>query len=400
MTFTVEEIDKKYSVRPFIDPEPTKEDLNPLVLQAIDLSLFKEGEEFFPERKKLAELLETSITTYGFFNLTNFGISNDEIEYLRAISQSVLTLPYSTKEKYLASAATKEQEKENNIGGERGQGFKPKGYWAIKNGVRDSIDHYNVRDTYHDRFMQETDKHPELVAFHLKEIADYYNHLHRVVLPKLLRLCDIILEVDEGTLEKHYFENLGTNLDNSGSHGRLMMYQPYKNEESSQKTEGVFLRGHSDISGFTFITSQPILALQIKDVYSGDWRYVAHRENSLIVNIGDSLEFITGGYFKACLHRVIEPPLDQRSFNRLVIIYFCNPSSSAELDPERIKSPKLTKLGYSKFDKLKDWEKIQFNDWNDAKGKLLGRSEAGERNLLKYYGRFIERWHHFVAREA
>lgn len=398
MMTTIEEIDKKYNVRPFIDPSRTQEDLNPLVLDEINLELFREGDEYLSQRRKLASILEKSITTYGFFNIVNFGIPKEEIDYLRAISQSVLTLPDSTKQKYLASARVKEEEKQGGIGGERGQGYKPKGYWAIKNGVRDSIDHYNVRDSCHDKFIIEKDKHPELVAYHLKEIADYYNKIHRDVLPKLLRLCDLVLKVPEGTIFENYFKNSGTNLDDSGSHGRLMMYQPYS-ENSSVGTEGVFLRGHSDISGFSFITSQPILALQIKDVFSGDWRYVEHRENSLIVNIGDALEFISGGYFKACLHRVIEPPLDQRQFNRLVIIYFCNPSGSAELDPELINSPKLKELGYTKQDKLKNWEKIEFNDWNNAKGKLLGRSEAGERNLLQYYGRFIERWHHFVKTE-
>ncbi|KAK6456802.1 uncharacterized protein RJT20DRAFT_34445 [Scheffersomyces xylosifermentans] len=393
---SVEEIDSKYNVRKFVDPPPTKEDVDPLTLTAIDLSYFKEGEEFLEQRKKLAKTLESSITTYGFFNLINFGVSNEDIERIRAISQSLLTIPHEEKLKYLASAATKEEEKEGNIGGERGQGFKPKGYWAIKNGIRDSIDFYNVRDTYHDSFLENPQRHPELLQAHLKEVADYYNYLHRVILPKLLRLCDLILEIPEGTIEKNYFHNLGTNQDTSGSHGRLMLYQPYENPEDFEQTDKVFLRGHSDISGFTFITSQPILALQIKDVFSGNWRYVNHRENSLVVNIGDALEFISGGLFKACLHRVVEPPSDQLGHNRLVIIYFCNPSDESELDPELLESPKLARLGYTKVDKLKDWDKIQFHDWNDAKGKLLGRTEAGERNLLQYYGRFIERWHHFV----
>ncbi|KAK6460666.1 hypothetical protein DFJ63DRAFT_237790 [Scheffersomyces coipomensis] len=395
MTLSVEEIDKKYNVRPFVDPQPTSIDVNPLTLTAIDLSLFREGEDGLESRQKLASILESSVTTYGFFNIINFGIDNDHIEHLRAVSQSVLTIPHEEKLKYLASAARKEDEKPGNIGGERGQGFKPKGYWAIKNGVRDSIDFYNVRDTYHDDFLNHPERHPELLQAHLKEIADYYNYLHRVILPQILRLCDLILKIPEGSLLNHYFKNSGTNQDTSGSHGRLMLYQPYDEETSLKETENMYLRGHSDISALTFITSQPILSLQIKDVYSGNWRYVNHRPNSLIVNIGDALEFISGGHFKACLHRVVQPPRDQVGFNRLIIIYFCNPSNESELDPEVLNSPTLARLGLTKEDKLKEWQKIQFHDWNDTKGQLLGRSEAGERNLLKFYGRFIERWHHF-----
>ncbi|ABN67364.2 predicted protein [Scheffersomyces stipitis CBS 6054] len=392
---SAEELDRKYNVRPFVDPEPTKIDVNPLVLTAIDLSLFKEGDEHLNERKSLAKVLESSVTTYGFFNLVNFGIPKERIEHIRAISQSLLTIPYEEKLKYLASAATKEEEKPKSIGAERGQGFKPKGYWSIKNGIRDSIDFYNVRDTYHDSFLETPEAHPELLQVHLKEVADYYNHLHRVVLPKLLRLFDLIFKIPEGTLLKRYFHKSGTNEDTSGSHGRLMLYRPYENQQEFEQTDKMFLRGHSDISALTFITSQPILALQIMDVYTGAWRYVAHRDDSLIVNIGDALEFISGGHFKACLHRVVEPPADQRGFNRLVVIYFCNPSDNSEMDPELLDSPALRRLGYTREDKLKQWEKIQFHDWNTTKGELLGRTAAGERNLLQYHGRYIERWHRF-----
>ncbi|EGV62973.1 hypothetical protein PSN45_004758 [Yamadazyma tenuis] len=392
---SVEDIDIKYNVRPFVDAPPSNSNVDTLKLQAVDISLFKEGDEYLDQRKQLAKTLEESITTYGFFNLVNYGISPKETEYIRAIAYSVTTLPDEVKEKYLASASKKELETTKTIGGERGQGFKPKGYWAIKNNVRDSIVHYNFRDSCFDSFLDQYNEHPELVAYHLKEIAHYYNTIHREVLPKLLTLCDIILQVPEGTILKNYFQNSGTNQDDSGSHGRFMLYQPYSKEEESSVTENTWLRGHSDISAFSFITSQPMLSLQIKDYFTGDWRYVQHRPDSLIVNIGDAMEFISGGLFKACLHRVVEPPADQKQFERLAIIYFCNPSSKADLDPENIHSPKLASLGLDKDHKLKHWEKIQFHHWNYTKGHLLGRSAAGERNLVQFFGRTIERWHHF-----
>lgn len=396
MVSDVQKIDAKYNVRPLIDPEPTNIDVNPLKLDSIDLSLFKDGSEYLGQRKQLAKSLEKSITSYGFFNIHNYGISRDEVENIRAISQSALTLPDNIKQKYLASASRKEDELNVSVGGERGQGYKPKGYWAIKNNVRDSIVHYNFRNTFFDSFLEEPEKHPEIIAAHLQEIANFYNKIHRVVLPKLLSLCDLILDIPEGTLLNNYFQNSGTNLDDSESHGRLMLYEPYENPEESKITNRTWLRGHSDISAFSFITSQSILALQIRDIYSGDWRYVDHRPDSLIVNIGDSMEFITGGLFKACLHRVIEPPEDQRNLKRLVIIYFCNPSKHSQLDPDLLNSKKLDELGLNTNNKLKNWEKIHFSDWNEAKGKLLGKSAAGERNLLKYHGRYIERWHHIL----
>lgn len=379
----------------FVECPESKADVAAVQLDSIDLSLYKEGEEFFEQRKQLAKQLQKSITTHGFFNIVNFGINQEKLEYIRDVAYNVVTLPDEVKEKYLASAATKEQETTKTIGGERGQGFKPKGYWAIQNGVRDSIVHYNFKNTYHDSFIENYDKHPELVAQHINEIADYYNTIHREILPKLLSLCDIILEVPEGSLLKNYFPNSGTNEDDSESHGRFMLYQPYGSDDLIKKSSQTWLRGHSDISAFAFITSQPMLSLQIKDYFDGEWKYVKHKPNSLIVNIGDAMEFISGGLFKADIHRVINPPEDQKTYERLAIIYFCNPSATADLDPEKLNSPYLNRIGLSKADKLKDWEKIQFHHWNYTKGYLLGRAYAGEKSSLQFFGRTIERWHHF-----
>lgn len=392
---STEAIDRKYNVRPFVDAPVVRENVNPLTLDAIDLSLFQDGPEFLQQRKDLAKALSKSITTYGFFNIVNFGFPKGKIDHLRSISQSVLELPYEIQLKYLASAARKEDELPGSIGGERGQGFKPKGYWAIKDGVRDSISLYNMRDIYHDSFLEHPERHPEILLAHLAEFEEYFSFLRRNVLEKLLRLCDLVLGVEEGSLAKFYFANAGTNKDDSGSRGRLMLYLPYKSEESSNNTDNMYLRGHSDISGFSFITSQPILALQIKDVFTGEWRYVNHRPDSLIVNCGDAMEFITGGYFKACMHRVVEPPNEQLAYDRLVLIFFSNPSSDAIMDPEQLQSPVLNDLGYTKSDKLKEWEKIDFEKWNSTKGPLLGKTAAGKANLLQVYGRLIERWHHF-----
>ncbi len=49
---------------------------------------------------------------------------------------------------------------------------------------------------------------------------------------------------------------------------------------------------------------QPILSLQIRDYFTGEWKRFRHRPGGLIVNIGDTMEFITGGN-KSSIHRVV-----------------------------------------------------------------------------------------------
>jgi len=95
-----------------------------------------------------------------------------------------------------------------------------------------------------------------------------------------------------------------------------MLYNPMP-ENDEKKTAGTWLRGHSDASFLTFITSQPMTSLQVRDYKDGVWKYVGYRPDSLVVNVADTLEFLTGSFFKSTIHRVVSPPKDQRGHRRL-----------------------------------------------------------------------------------
>lgn len=50
-----------------------------------------------------------------------------------------------------------------------------------------------------------------------------------------------------------------------------------------------------------FADSQPTAGLQIFS--KGEWKYVRHYPNGILVNLGDAIEFTTGGLLKAAVHR-------------------------------------------------------------------------------------------------
>lgn len=52
-----------------------------------------------------------------------------------------------------------------------------------------------------------------------------------------------------------------------------------------------------------------------------------------VINTGDAFEFLTGGYYKPTIHRVIQPPVDQRQSTRLGIVYFGMPHNAVKLLP-------------------------------------------------------------------
>ncbi|KAG5419105.1 hypothetical protein I9W82_002872 [Candida metapsilosis] len=386
-----------YKLRPFVEAPLSSSGEKPIELESIDLSLYEDGPGHLQSRKELAAKIEKSLSTYGFISVINHGFEAEKLEHLKSIGQALLEVPLEEQKKYLAGALKSDlEDRSKSIGAERGSGYKPKGYWSMQNGVEDSITHYNFNHLNHSSFFDtEVNNYPEVAKDHLKEIAEYFRFVHTDVLKKICNLTDLALEVPEGFIYENYYSIKEGDYDGSGAgYGRFMLYDAMPPEDE-KKVNNTWLRGHSDSGGFTFLTSQPILSLQIRDYYTGRWNFVGHTPNGLIVNVGDAMEFITGGYYKSAVHRVVSPPDDQKNYRRFVVIYFSRPKESAILDPEPLNSPKLKRLGYNKPD---EWEKIDFAAWNKIKSSLFGRKAVNDTNtegpkLVLLHGRLHERWH-------
>lgn len=56
------------------------------------------------------------------------------------------------------------------------------------------------------------------------------------------------------------------------------------------------------------------------------------------------MEFISGGYYKATIHRVFQPPEDQRAYTRLGVNYFASFDENVKLLPVS-GSPVLDRVG-------------------------------------------------------
>ncbi len=123
--------------------------------------------------------------------------------------------------------------------------------------------------------------------------------LHTKVLARLYELIAIALEIPPDALRQvHQYED--------GACGilRYMRYSPFTDDEIPQIKDGLYAPGHTDSCAITLLFRQPIAALQIKDPGSGAWKWVKPMNDSLTVNVGDCLTFLTGNYFKSTIHRV------------------------------------------------------------------------------------------------
>ena len=61
--------------------------------------------------------------------------------------------------------------------------------------------------------------------------------------------------------------------------------------------------GHTDYGTTTLLFSVPVTALHIWTMYE-KWQPVRYAPGSVVVNLGEALEIISGGHFKATRHKV------------------------------------------------------------------------------------------------
>lgn len=377
----LEEINKKYNFRPFIDAPISKENVEVLDLPIIDLGQFDEGPE---KRIELANKLEKALTKFGFFRIINFGLEPEFLDHLKSVSQSTFETTDEVKEKFFAGKNKIDIDQDLELGIIRGTGYKPRGYWTYTNDTHDNVEFFNFRHFLHPNIFYNQIEYPEFVSYHLDEIRTYFSHIHTEAQRKVLTLMDIILEIPEGTLYNNFFPAIENDVVNSGTgFGRFLLYHPV-DEQYRKNTSSTWLRGHTDAGALTFILSQSILSLQIRSYENNQWKYVSHVPNSVIVNIGDTFKFLTDGYFRSSIHRVHTAPEDQQDYTRNTIIYFASPKLDIYMDSETLNSPKLKRLGYKLDDGL---ERITVRQWDEAKGKFFNRTDANRKTNLTIYGR-------------
>lgn len=111
----------------------------------------------------------------------------------------------------------------------------------------------------------------------------------------------------------------------------------------------IYLTGHTDYGSLTLLASQNVSGLQLKD-NTGAWKDVPPLDGTFVVNVGDTLSFLTKGYLKSTIHRVHAPPPDQAHIRRVGVIFGCRPNDDTPVVPAP--SPVLFREGLITEDEL------------------------------------------------
>nr|AHL20270.1 hypothetical protein [Casuarina equisetifolia] len=121
------------------------------------------------------------------------------------------------------------------------------------------------------------------------------------------------------------------------------------------------LKSHADGTGYTVILQDDVEGLQIhKDEH---WFTVPTISDALLVLMGDQMEIMTNGVFKAPVHRVVT----NSERERISVAMFYTPEPNKEIGPEEglinEERPKL-------FKKVKDYGDIHWEYYQQEKEAL------------------------------
>ena len=335
-------------IPPWVPPKPTKQDdIEWAPLNTLDLSKVT-GDDFTEVPDDLVKTVGEAFRTSGFMYAENHGWTYDQVLRQFAVGQYAFDgVAPEDKDKYKADII-----KSGSF-----VGYKAQGHWRL-DGVPDRIEQLNFGST---SFSEENRKrlYPESLQPFIPEIREFARFNHGVILRKILSVLSRVLKLPADTLWK-----LSENPEEKGID--LLRYAMYHTptKDDDKTLGGVRLQGHTDFNSVSILWSQPITSLEVL-MPDDRWRLVKHRDNALVLNLGDAMHFLSGGYFKATIHRVVAPPEDQAEYVRLGMFYFALFNKDVQLRP-LIESPVVAEAYKDK------------NFWSEAEAKGLPIPTAGE----------------------
>ena len=88
---------------------------------------------------------------------------------------------------------------------------------------------------------------------------------------------------------------------------------------------------HTDIGSLTLLFSEQ-WGLQVVTPETGKWTFVEPRPGHAVINVGDSLRFLSGKRLYSCLHRVVPSSGEHQTESRYSLAYTMRPESAAQFD--------------------------------------------------------------------
>ena len=120
---------------------------------------------------------------------------------------------------------------------------------------------------------------------------------------------------------------------------RILRYPPLTGREPS---DAIRAGAHEDINLITMLPAASQSGLEIRPKGTNTWIPVKAPVGSIVINLGDMLQELTGGALPSTTHRVVNPTGEDAKRARLTAPIFCHPH------PEMVLSDRYTADSYLK----------------------------------------------------
>ncbi|KAG0149149.1 hypothetical protein CROQUDRAFT_653968 [Cronartium quercuum f. sp. fusiforme G11] len=300
------------------------------------------------DKEQLTKSIQKALSTLGFLYITHPKLNPNSISTLFKISKEFFTKT-SEIEKLKCTRQS------DNMGY---VAFKAEQLDPTKDSQGDTKEAFNLGRLSLDDGVpvgRSTQLMPSTLQCHLSALYEFQETC-RSICVEILELLAISFGLPEDVFSSQHQAN-----QEDISIIRLLYYPATQPPISASTTESPRIRAgaHSDYGSLTLLiqesdgpTGLQVLtsASQSENESEPDnkqqvWKDVAVQPGAILVNIGDALEFWTGGQLKSTIHRVIQPthPKDPNP-SRFSIAYFCQPDPNAILsDVLRLDTDQLTK---------------------------------------------------------
>ncbi|KAF2786610.1 Clavaminate synthase-like protein [Melanomma pulvis-pyrius CBS 109.77] len=311
-------------VSQWVPPPATKETHNFAELSTIDLSLLDSDDPAVVG--KLVQQVKHAIRHDGFLFLENYGVSLEQLHRQFGLAQ------------YLYNNISEEDKQRLLFDPETGawSGYKHPYGFKRHRGPPDGIEQFNW---YKPDWEDTENRVPKCLHPFMDEIEAFCDYLTKSVNRRLLTLLSRVLELPDDYL----WENVQSHGSPTGEgYFRHALFRPVQ-KKTEEASKGLRMHGHTDFGLTTLLFSVPISCLQIWG-RDDQWHYAPYKPGALVVNIGDTMEIVSGGHFKATRHRVYKPPVDQLHEERLSLVLFNSSVGDLRMAPA-YESPLIQREG-------------------------------------------------------
>ncbi|KAJ8626228.1 hypothetical protein MRB53_019535 [Persea americana] len=280
----------------YIRPEserPRLSEIESLKVPLIDLDSSNNRDEFICQ-------IRDACSDFGFFQVTNHGISAESTQKVFEISREFFHLPVEEKMRYYSNDPSQKMRLGTSVN-------------VMKEKVHSWRDYLRFYCHPLEEFVNDWPSTPQS----FKNVVSNYSTEVRVLGFKLLGAISESLG-----LERNYIERV---LGGASQHMVMNYYPPCPEPDL---TYG--LPSHKDLSALTvLLQDHQVAGLQV--LKDGEWVAVNPQPNSLVVNIGDQIQALSNGRYKSVLHRAIV----NSSKERISVGSFLCPANDAVIAPAK-----------------------------------------------------------------